>query len=356
MFTDRTEHWLNVIFRDAVRFPRRQGIILPSGTTGERPTPPEQGYLRYNEDDHEIEGYFEGPFPGWKRLAVEGNALKDIINVGVGEGIFKQTVGFTAELKSLQAGANVTITDTGDELIIASTGGGGGGGEVNTASNLGAGEGVFQAKVGVDLQFKSLVSADPGSLSISSSSTEISFDLLNAPYLPISGGTMLGDLIMGATTNIRADVGTANFPPYTFDTDQDSGMFWGGPNTLGFSTGGVGRLFIGSNGVLSVPPAANYETLVISDWHIPNKKYVDDQISGIGTQVYRQAFSDANLVGGIVQFAHNIGQDIVSVMIYDDNDNVITPAEITSIDANTTEVNLIPFGTIPGIWNVIVIG
>ncbi len=33
---------------------------------------------------------------------------------------------------------------------------GGGGGEVNTASNVGAGEGVFKTKVGVDLELKTL--------------------------------------------------------------------------------------------------------------------------------------------------------------------------------------------------------
>ena len=37
-----------------------------------------------------------------------------------------------------------------------SLGGGGGGGEANTASNVGAGDGLFKAKVGVDLEFKSL--------------------------------------------------------------------------------------------------------------------------------------------------------------------------------------------------------
>jgi hypothetical protein len=55
-------------------------------------------------------------------------------------------------------------------------GGATGGGEVNTASNLGAGEGVFASKVDLDLQFKSLVAG--AGIELSSSATEIT---LNAP-------------------------------------------------------------------------------------------------------------------------------------------------------------------------------
>lgn len=50
------------------------------------------------------------------------------------------------------------------------------GGETNTASNLGIGEGVFGAKVGADLQFKSLVAGT--NVSLSSDSNEITIDVI----------------------------------------------------------------------------------------------------------------------------------------------------------------------------------
>jgi len=43
------------------------------------------------------------------------------------------------------------------EFATTSIGSGGGGGETNTASNVGAGDGLFKQKAGVDLEFKTLV-------------------------------------------------------------------------------------------------------------------------------------------------------------------------------------------------------
>ena len=61
-------------------------------------------------------------------------------------------------LQDLVIGDNLTFRI--DNLSVGGSGGGGGGGgsgEANTASNVGSGSGVFKAKSGVDLQFRSLV-------------------------------------------------------------------------------------------------------------------------------------------------------------------------------------------------------
>lgn len=92
-------------------------------------------------------------------------------NVGGGEGIFAGQVLADKQFKTLTStGATVTITSTATTVNLEAVGGGGG--EVNTASNIGAGTGVFSSKVGTDLEFKSLTSSD-ASITISASATEI---------------------------------------------------------------------------------------------------------------------------------------------------------------------------------------
>jgi len=350
-FTKRTEHWLNVIFRDKVLLPGTEGVIVPSGTTGQRPVPPDDGTIRYNTTELQLEVYRDG---NWETILTSGNVGENntASNVGAGFGVFKQKTGVDLEFKSLTQGANITITDNGNELEISTSGSVG---ESNTASNIGAGVGIFNNKVGIDLEFRSLVSLSP-QLTIAPGGNVVNFSLTGAPYLSLTGGTLSGNLIL-STGRILNSNGSETVPSYSFGLDQDTGMYSGGANTLVFTGGGNNRLFIENDGTLSVPPSANYENLVTADDDIPNKKYVDDAIAGsIGVTAYRQSFTSANVIGGIVQFAHNIGQNIVNVMLYDNFNRVIIPDSIDVVDANTTDVNIFSYGTIIGTWNVIIVG
>jgi hypothetical protein len=78
--------------------------------------------------------------------------INDGLNVGAGAGLFKAKVGLDLEFKSLIGGTNVTITNNTSDLTIDASGGG----EVNTSSNVGTGEDVFKQKTGVDFEFKTL--------------------------------------------------------------------------------------------------------------------------------------------------------------------------------------------------------
>ena len=80
---------------------------------------------------------------------------------------------FTTSLKGLApaSGGGTTNYLRADGTWAAPPGGSG---ETNTASNLGAGSGVFASKVGVDLQFKSLVAGT--NVTLSSTSTEVTIN------------------------------------------------------------------------------------------------------------------------------------------------------------------------------------
>ena len=88
-----------------------------------------------------------------------------------------------------EGGGLISAISTVAEVVA----GGGGGGETNTASNLGGGSGIFNAKVGVDLQFKSLVAGT--NITLTPSATEILIDA--------AGGVPAADSIDG--TMIRLD-------------------------------------------------------------------------------------------------------------------------------------------------------
>ena len=100
--------------------------------------------------------------------------LSDVNNVGTGEGVFKDIITGTINLKTLTAGANVSLTPSldGNEIEISATGGGGGG--ITNGTNLGTGAGVFFGVSGSDMEFKSLKAGSNITLGVSSGEILIS--------------------------------------------------------------------------------------------------------------------------------------------------------------------------------------
>jgi hypothetical protein len=87
-------------------------------------------------------------------LIVTGGEVNTASNVGAGAGlVFKQKTGVDLELRSINAGTGVTVTNNASDITVATTA------EANTASNVGTGTGlVFKQKTGVDLELKSIKS------------------------------------------------------------------------------------------------------------------------------------------------------------------------------------------------------
>jgi hypothetical protein len=98
-----------------------------------------------------------------------------------------RTVFRTDKLANIQNQSGTTIGNLQDVVkylsksvvvrgtsVTRTTGGTGGTGEANTASNVGAGDGVFKQKVGVDLEFKSLVAGT--NITLTGTADEITID------------------------------------------------------------------------------------------------------------------------------------------------------------------------------------
>jgi hypothetical protein len=88
-------------------------------------------------------------------------------NLGAGAGVYVQKVGIDLQFKSIVAGPNVTVTTSSTTIEVSASATG----EANTASNLLTDYGLYASKSGIDLRFKCL-EAGPG-IALSSGSNSI---------------------------------------------------------------------------------------------------------------------------------------------------------------------------------------
>ena len=64
-------------------------ILVPKGTTAQRPTSPANGHVRYNTDTNEIEGYQNG---AWRKVRYKEPNTVGIIQQNVGSGDAVETI------------------------------------------------------------------------------------------------------------------------------------------------------------------------------------------------------------------------------------------------------------------------
>lgn len=126
--------------------------------------------------------------------AILAGYVTNAANVGTGTGlIYRDKIAGILNLKSIKNGTNITVTNNADDVTISTSA------EANTASNLGAGVGVYAQKVGPDLQFKS-VTASGGLTTTGSTSTTVNID----------GSGLLSSGSVSGTTNYVSKFTGAN--------------------------------------------------------------------------------------------------------------------------------------------------
>jgi hypothetical protein len=238
-------------------------------------------------------------------------------NLGTGSGIFAAKVARDLRFKSLTAGAGILIQGSDTELSVLSVASGAG--ESNTASNLGAGEGVFSTKVGADLRFKSLIAGS--NIALSSDSNEITIDASGVAgsgesntASNVGAGTGvfkqktgvdlefkslvgLSGVVLDSQTN-EVNIGTPDLPILRTDFDNSSGIFRSDIDTNTTNITNLQTDFTNSSGTFraDIDQNASDITNIRTDFDNASGIWVKDAENiGDGSGLFVQKDSDANL-------------------------------------------------------------
>jgi len=93
-------------------------VLMPSGTTLQRPAIPVNGHIRYDTDLNQFDFYENGI---WRTFSNSGE-INIAANVGTGIGIFRDKTGVTLNYRSIIGGANITATQNANDITLDVTG------------------------------------------------------------------------------------------------------------------------------------------------------------------------------------------------------------------------------------------
>jgi hypothetical protein len=229
-------------------------------------------------------------------LRVNGNdVVASVSNVGGGEGFFASKTANTLNLKTLAASGSITISSDANTVYISGTDTG----EVNTASNVGIGVGVFKQKSGVDLQFKSLVGSG---LTVSSGTDEVFLSVQDV-YVNVTGDTMTGPLRMSGTLIYTNEIEPMPGSPELLLSNNTNGQdftvdFGGAGADITLGAGNTIKLIASTSGVIVgngtnvYPETSGTQDLGSPDLHW-GTIYVDNIVSSGGAGEYVNVTGDS---------------------------------------------------------------
>jgi hypothetical protein len=165
-------------------------------------------YAQRNGDTHDFFGLLAGDgiqiANNGTDLVISSDGVGSIQNVGGGVQVLRDVVSGVASLRTLTAGAGVSLVQNADTIQISATSGAG---TITGAANVGTGQGVFKQDNAGVLEFLSLITS--GAIAI----TQVGDDIQIQEALGVGNGiSRVGDVILlgGTLTQDTIIDGQAN--------------------------------------------------------------------------------------------------------------------------------------------------
>ncbi len=80
------------------------------------------------------------------------------------------------------------------------------------------------------------------------------------------------------------------------------------------------------------------------------------QITSVSSLSYTTTFANGDLSSGVLLVTHNLTVNGIGVNIFDNNDKLVLPDDVTIVDTNNCTVDLASYGTLSSNWRVKVFG
>jgi len=216
----------------------------------------------------------------------------DLPNITANKIWIGDTDGTPTEKTLASSGATVTIAIDGSTINFESSGAG----EINTASNVGVGVGIFSGKTGDDLTFKSLTSTG-GTVTITSTGATINLE-------SAIGGGVATDTIWDATGDLAVGTGANTAARLGIGSTNQVLTVVGGTAAWAAAAGGSSRIASSAATTDATPTELEkIDTLTAESTHVIEVFITSKSDDDVQWGVWKRTLV-VSLIGGVVTIRH----------------------------------------------------